>query len=130
MICAGDEISHTQKGNNNSYCQDDELSQWLDWTFLSPRRRTYRISYRRVIQIRKGRTRPQRRRFFQGPPDSRQRGEGYFVFRPVGEGDDRRGMEHRICPLSGACAWLWIFQTPGFLPEERASGGNAAFFCC
>ncbi len=30
MICAGDEIGRTQHGNNNAYCQDNELS-WLDW---------------------------------------------------------------------------------------------------
>ncbi len=30
MISAGDEIGHTQLGNNNAYCQDNELS-WLDW---------------------------------------------------------------------------------------------------
>ena len=34
MICAGDEIGRTQKGNNNSWCQDNETS-WLDW-HLSP----------------------------------------------------------------------------------------------
>ncbi|WP_090503220.1 glycogen debranching protein GlgX [Pedobacter terrae] len=31
MITAGDEISKTQKGNNNAYCQDNEIS-WLNWT--------------------------------------------------------------------------------------------------
>ncbi|MCE9598020.1 MAG: glycogen debranching enzyme GlgX, partial [Spirochaetia bacterium] len=30
MINAGDEIGRTQKGNNNAYCQDNEIS-WLDW---------------------------------------------------------------------------------------------------
>lgn len=31
MILMGDEVRHTQEGNNNGYCQDNELS-WLDWT--------------------------------------------------------------------------------------------------
>jgi isoamylase len=31
MILAGDEFRHTQRGNNNAYCQDNELS-WLDWS--------------------------------------------------------------------------------------------------
>ncbi|MBM6623120.1 glycogen debranching protein GlgX [Micrococcaceae bacterium RIT802] len=31
MITAGDEFGKTQRGNNNAYCQDNELS-WLDWT--------------------------------------------------------------------------------------------------
>jgi isoamylase len=30
MLLAGDEFGRTQKGNNNAYCQDDEIS-WLDW---------------------------------------------------------------------------------------------------
>ncbi len=34
MLCAGDEIGRTQRGNNNAYCQDNEIG-WLDWT-LSP----------------------------------------------------------------------------------------------
>jgi glycogen operon protein len=33
MIRMGDEIRHTQRGNNNAYCQDNELS-WFDWTNL------------------------------------------------------------------------------------------------
>ena len=30
MILAGDEIGRTQQGNNNAYCQDNEVS-WVDW---------------------------------------------------------------------------------------------------
>ena len=30
MIAAGDEIGRTQNGNNNAYCQDDEIS-WVNW---------------------------------------------------------------------------------------------------
>jgi len=30
MLLAGDEIGHTQRGNNNAYCQDNDIS-WLDW---------------------------------------------------------------------------------------------------
>jgi glycogen operon protein len=33
MILMGDEVRHTQRGNNNAYCQDNEIS-WLDWTLL------------------------------------------------------------------------------------------------
>ena len=31
MLCAGDELGHSQRGNNNPYCQDNELT-WIDWT--------------------------------------------------------------------------------------------------
>ncbi|MCB8745719.1 glycogen debranching protein GlgX [Rhodoferax sp. U2-2l] len=31
MLCAGDELGHTQGGNNNPYCQDNAIT-WIDWT--------------------------------------------------------------------------------------------------
>ncbi len=34
MILMGDEVRHTQKGNNNAYCQDNEIS-WFDWSLLA-----------------------------------------------------------------------------------------------
>jgi isoamylase len=34
MIVMGDEVRRTQRGNNNAYCQDNEIS-WFDWTLLS-----------------------------------------------------------------------------------------------
>jgi glycogen operon protein len=33
MLLAGDEFGRTQKGNNNAYCQDNEIS-WIDWSLL------------------------------------------------------------------------------------------------
>jgi glycogen operon protein len=33
MLTAGDEFGRTQRGNNNAYCQDNELS-WVDWSLL------------------------------------------------------------------------------------------------
>src|SRR5213078_4045321 len=33
MILMGDEVRHTQRGNNNAYCQDNEIS-WFDWRLL------------------------------------------------------------------------------------------------
>lgn len=37
MFLAGDEFCNTQNGNNNCYCQDNEMS-WLDWSFLEKNR--------------------------------------------------------------------------------------------
>ena len=42
MIRGGDELGHTQQGNNNTYCQDNELS-WLNWR-LDRQRRNCSIS--------------------------------------------------------------------------------------
>ena len=33
MILMGDEVRRTQRGNNNAYCQDNEIS-WFDWTLV------------------------------------------------------------------------------------------------
>ena len=38
MILAGDEVLSTQRGNNNAWCQDNELS-WFDWTLTEKNRR-------------------------------------------------------------------------------------------
>ncbi len=39
MISGGDEIGRTQRGNNNAYCQDNEIS-WTDWE-LTPSQRDF-----------------------------------------------------------------------------------------
>jgi isoamylase len=64
MIRSGDELSHTQGGNNNGYCQDNEIS-WLDWD-LGPDQREFLDFTRQVIELWRGQPVLQRRRFFQG----------------------------------------------------------------
>jgi len=63
MICGGDELSHTQKGNNNTYCQDNELT-WLDWN-LDEAEQKFLEFVQRVAQIFKEQPVFQRRKFFQ-----------------------------------------------------------------
>jgi len=50
MILMGDEVRRTQQGNNNAYCQDNELS-WFDWSLLSARGSIHRF-FRRMIHNR------------------------------------------------------------------------------
>jgi glycogen operon protein len=42
MILGGDEIARTQKGNNNAYCQDNEIS-WYDWSLLEKNKGLFRF---------------------------------------------------------------------------------------
>ncbi len=49
MLLAGDELGQTQKGNNNTYCQDNDLS-WLDWD-LTPEREKFLAFAKKVTQI-------------------------------------------------------------------------------
>jgi isoamylase len=64
MIAAGDEMGRTQGGNNNAYCQDNEIS-WLDWN-LDDRRRALLGFARRLVRLRLDQPVLQRRRFFSG----------------------------------------------------------------
>jgi isoamylase len=66
MILAGDELSHTQKGNNNTYCQDNEQT-WLNWE-LNDEQKNFLDFVRQVTRIWKKHPAFQRRHFFSGNP--------------------------------------------------------------
>jgi len=66
MLLAGDEIGHTQRGNNNAYCQDNELS-WLDWNFDEAQRSLLHFT-QRLIALRREHPVFRRKDFFQGRP--------------------------------------------------------------
>ncbi|GHU12316.1 glycogen operon protein GlgX homolog [Spirochaetia bacterium] len=51
MILGGDEMGRTQKGNNNAYCQDNEIS-WYDWTFPERNKGLFRF-VREIIAFRR-----------------------------------------------------------------------------
>jgi glycogen operon protein len=64
MVRGGDELGQTQGGNNNAYCQDNEIS-WLDWN-LTPAQTEFLEFCRRVIRIRQENSVLRRRRFLHG----------------------------------------------------------------
>jgi len=64
MLLAGDEIGHTQQGNNNTYCQDNELT-WLDWD-LDDRRKAFLDYSKKVCRLFQEHPVFQRREFFRG----------------------------------------------------------------
>ncbi len=66
MMTAGDEFGRTQKGNNNAYCQDNEIS-WLDWSLLEKNKGLFRF-VKNIIGFRKHNT-PLRRRHFYNVPE-------------------------------------------------------------
>jgi glycogen operon protein len=61
MILAGDELGRTQQGNNNPYCQDNEIS-WLNWRLLRQHRDLFRF-FRQLIAFRKQHTILRRRTY-------------------------------------------------------------------
>ena len=64
MLLGGDEISRTQGGNNNAYCQDNEIS-WFDWTLRDENLALLGFA-RRVMQLRRDHPVFHRSDFFQG----------------------------------------------------------------
>jgi glycogen operon protein len=64
MLLAGDEMGKSQMGNNNTYCQDSELT-WLDWD-LDDAQRALVEYVRGVIAVRKAEPVLRRQKFFQG----------------------------------------------------------------
>ncbi len=70
MMLHGDELGRTQRGNNNVYCQDNELS-WVDWR-LDPAQQDLLAFSQRVVHLRRNHPVFRRRRFFKG--EARQGG--------------------------------------------------------
>ena len=64
MLVAGDEMGRTQRGSNNAYCQDNEMS-WVNWK-LSKDDREFLAFAQRVIALRREHPVFRRRHFFQG----------------------------------------------------------------
>jgi isoamylase len=64
MLLGGDELRRTQGGNNNAYCQDNEVS-WLDWRLLERHAEIHRFT-RALIRFRRAHPSLRRRRYLQG----------------------------------------------------------------
>ena len=64
MILGGDEFARTQQGNNNAYCQDNEIG-WFDWT-AAERNRDLMEFFRKAIAMTRRFPVLQRRKFFLG----------------------------------------------------------------
>jgi glycogen operon protein len=64
MLVGGDEMGRTQLGNNNAYCQDNEIS-WYDWAHADKDLQDFT---RNLIAFRRAHPAFSRRRFFQGRP--------------------------------------------------------------
>ena len=62
MLLGGDEIGRTQQGNNNAYCQDNEIS-WFDWSSADPDLLAFT---RRLIALRRAHPVFRRQRFLAG----------------------------------------------------------------
>lgn len=83
MLRAGDEISQSKNGNNNTYCQDNELT-WLDWDLDHFRKRLLEF-IRYLIELRRRHPVFRRRTFFRGRVMRNPRLKDVVWFRPDGK---------------------------------------------
>jgi isoamylase len=63
MISHGDEVGRTQRGNNNAYCQDSELT-WIDWNLDAEKRALLQFTAK-LVRFRRTQPTLRRRRYFQ-----------------------------------------------------------------
>jgi glycogen operon protein len=109
MLLMGDEVGRTQGGNNNSYCQDNEMN-WLQWEGISDRDEAFRTFVGNVIRIRRSRTLLSQRKFLHGDAVDEQGTKDVQWLRPNGEameqGDWENGLTRSMAVLLGG-------------PEER-----------
>lgn len=97
MLVAGDEFGRTQQGNNNAYCQDNEIS-WLDWTKMDENQLDFT---RKLIRLRREHPVFCRRKWFQGLPIRGTAVEDIVWFLPdASEMDDHHWQEDHARSLA------------------------------
>ncbi len=93
MIAHGDELGRTQQGNNNVYCQDNELS-WVEWD-ATPEREIMTEFTAKLAALRREHPVFRRQRFFQGRPIHGSNIADIAWLRADGQADDGPGLERR-----------------------------------
>lgn len=97
MLVAGDEFGRTQQGNNNAYCQDNEIS-WLDWTKMDEKQLDFT---NKLIHLRSEHPVFCRRKWFQGLPIRGTGVEDIVWFLPdASEMDDHHWQEDHARSLA------------------------------
>ena len=119
MLLHGDEVGRTQRGNNNTYCQDNELS-WVDWSPESVDADLLAFT-RRLVHLRREHPVFRRRRFFQGHDVRGASGDDEIAwFRPDGA---QMGDEDWT---GGYARSLAVFLNGSHLPDVDARGEGVA----
>jgi glycogen operon protein len=102
MFCAGDDVGHSQGGNNNAYCQDNEIG-WINWT-SAPGVEDLGPFIHDLVTLRREQPALRRSAFHDRDDPERGVGEGLSWFHPSGremsiedwENHDHRAMTIRI----------------------------------
>ncbi len=118
MISGGDELSRTQNGNNNGYCQDNELS-WYHWDLDAPKKAFLDFA-QRVIRYRKLHPNFHRGMFYDHDPDAKHPDKNIVWFRA-----DGKRMESKDWEDGGWMRTLGMFMN-GAASEIRDAHGQCA----
>ena len=103
MLVAGDEFRRTQNGNNNAYCQDNDIS-WLDWGLVEDNSELVRFS-RCLIEFRRNQPTVRRQQFLSGMPKSKSGLADVSWYSPLGTAVDWYNDDHPIiCMLAAPTA--------------------------
>jgi len=113
MILGGDEIGRTQQGNNNAYCQDNEIS-WLDWENMDQDLIAF---VQRLIHIRREHPTLRRWKWLSGEPVGRGRRGDIVWFRPNGEEMNDEDWDN------GFARSLLAFLNGSQIADRDAAGG-------
>ncbi len=92
MIYAGDEFANTQFGNNNAYCQDNEIS-WIDWTLKDKYKDVFEF-VRKAVAFRKKHPALRRPEFFTGRDISLNSMKDITWYDELGESPDWTKLDH------------------------------------
>jgi glycogen operon protein len=114
MLLGGDEVARTQGGNNNAWCQDNEVS-WFDWNLDEDRRELLEFT-RRLIAMRRQHPVFRRRNFLEGRSVSGSGLQDVWWFRPDGRRMTRRDWQ------TPDLRTLGVFLNGGELHEANARG--------
>ncbi len=118
MICGGDEVARTQRGNNNAYCQDNPIS-WTDWN-LDDDQKELLAFVSKLIHLRLDHPVLHRRRFFTG----REPGDGSDVL-PQVEWMDHTGSIMDMDDWSNTHAFtVMIYLNGSDIPETDWYGNQ------
>ena len=115
MLRGGDELGQTQAGNNNAYCQDNEIS-WLSWDVTNGTKALLEFT-RKIIGILKSQPALQRRNFFQGRRLRGTDAKDIAFFGPSGQEMDDKAWNAGFVRSLGV-------RISGDLMEERDEHGT------
>lgn len=142
MLLGGDEFRRTQRGNNNAYCQDNEVS-WFDWSLLETHKEIQRFT-RAMIAFRRAHPVLRREKFYTdadiewlapngAAPDWAHQRQNSFACLILGQTEpdlfllfnaDSRSVDFSIPALRGGKVWRLAVDTSRTAPDDLFDSGK------